>query len=220
MQNRIKGGSVSRRLSEQARARASAAPSDAASGGTYAAGIDGAAHGVGALFARLRDVVEQLTQTAGATGEAAADTAAGPKESGASFSLGGREGRMVFGYTIRMGADGVRAEPFGDVATPGPAAARAPHEAPPPAKPAAAARAPIVDVFEEAGLVTIIAELPGAAETDTSCTLDGAVLRIAATGAHAYEKTVTLPPGLDPGSLTQSLRNGILEVRLSRKPAP
>jgi HSP20 family molecular chaperone IbpA len=77
-----------------------------------------------------------------------------------------------------------------------------------------------VDVFEDAGIVTIIAELPGAAEADITCVLDGTSLRIAATGAHAYEKTLTLPAGLDPGSLTRSLRNGILEVRLSRSAAP
>jgi hypothetical protein len=216
MQNRIKGGTVSRRLSERARAGASEAPSDGTSDGR----IDDAVHGVGALFARLRDVVEQLTQTAGEAAKDAAPGAPGAKESGASFTLGGREGRVVFGYTIRMGADGVRAEPFGDVATPSDAAAPPPRAQPARAKPAPAARAPIVDVFEDAGLVTIIAELPGAAEADISCTLDGLSLRIVAIGAHPYEKTVALPPGLNPASLTQSLRNGILEVRLSRSAAP
>jgi HSP20 family molecular chaperone IbpA len=204
MQNRIRAGSVSRRLSERARAadsgRADAMPADDASWG----------QGAGLLFSRLRQAVEQIAQAA--RDAAPPDGEATPGEAaGTGFTLGGRQAKMVFGYTVTTGLDGVRAEPFGDLPQ---AAARPGSKRPAP--PAPASRAPIVDVFEEPGHICVIAELPGVAAEEVRCDVTGLSLRIATQGDHRYEKIITLPGPVDAASLVQGCRNGILEIRLAR----
>ena len=144
------------------------------------------------LLSRLKDVFEQATKAA--TGEV-------------PFNLGGKAGRMVFGYTMRMGLDGVQTEMFGDV--------------PPPAdaKKAPVSRAPIVDVFEEAETIRVVAELPGVAAEDIVCALDGDTLSIETRGDHRYAKTITLPKPVDASTLSHACRNGILEISI-RKAVP
>lgn len=194
---RIGAGSVSRRLSERARAASSA-------------GIDTNAD----MFGRLRQMVEQITQAVTAASQVAEDA---QTQTGAEAT---KTGRIVFGYNVSVGLDGLHVEPFGDVQ---PAeAARAAHtrrkdRAPPPAP---ASRAPIVDVFEEDGAVRIVAELPGVSDADITCHLSGLELHISTAGSHRYGKIVQLPWLADMTSLTQRCQNGILEVRLTQVAVP
>jgi HSP20 family protein len=183
-------GSVSRRLSERARQAPAeqAAPDNA----------------TGDIFGRLRQMVDHITQAVSAASAA----------NGAQATETGKQASVVFGYNLSMGLDGLKMEPFGDVA------AQAGRKRPDAKSPQAASRAPIVDVFDNDGVVTVIAELPGVAEADITCKLDGTQLHIATSGAHRYAKTVTLPGGLDAATLTRSCRNGILDVRIVRKAAP
>lgn len=173
------------------------------------------------VFDRLAEAAEALGQAGeaawqGARQESGRQDGPGPRGHGGSlpFTLGGRPGRAVFGYTVRMGLDGLRAEPFGDL----------PAEADDAAQPrAAAGRAPIVDVFEEGAEFRILAELPGVAAEDVTCTLSDAAshatLHITTTGEARYAKAIDLPGPVVAGSLVQSCRNGILEVRLRRRDA-
>jgi HSP20 family protein len=78
-----------------------------------------------------------------------------------------------------------------------------------------AARAPIVDVFEEGATLRIVAELPGVAFENITCTLNEGTLQIE-TSLPRYSKTVRLPCPVDPASLSQTCRNGILEISLTR----
>jgi HSP20 family protein len=183
--------SVSRRLSERDRAM---------TGGDAMAAPSG---GLANFFARLAEAAQAL-------GEAGGEALTGKGDM--PFNLGGQQGRAVFGYTVRMGLDGVRAEPFGD-AVPGAGGRQA-------AAKAAAPRAPIVDIFEEGADIRVVAELPGAAAQDVLCTLHGTELHIEASGAVAYRKIVELPAPVDFSSLRQSCHNGILDVRLRRAGAP
>jgi HSP20 family protein len=186
------GLSVARRLSERARAQQ---PSDPA---TMKDTIDVA--GVGGIVDALKSMMEKLAE--------AAKAASGDGRAEQGFSAGGKDARMVFGYTLRMGADGVSAERFGDVpdstAKPSPAASQP------------ASRQPITDIFEEADAIIVVAELPGADPATVRCTLDGLSLLIEAAGARAYRKSLVLPAAVVPESLTTSFQNGILEVRLAR----
>jgi HSP20 family protein len=182
---------VSRLLSERGREAGPHAPSLAQGGG-------------------LADFFARLAEAAQALGEASAETLRHGGEM--PFSLGGKQGRAVFGYTVRMGLDGVRAEPFGDAVPGASGKPAAPH--------AAAPRAPIVDIFEEGEDIRVVAELPGAAAPDVACTLHGTALHINAAGAIAYQKIVELPAPVDFSSLRQSCHNGILDVRLRRAAAP
>jgi HSP20 family protein len=157
------------------------------------------------ILARLKDAFDQMATN---LSESASEHGDVP------FTIGGKTGRMVFGYTMRMGLDGLQAEPFGDVpagrAKPG---ARAAAQSP-------AARAPIVDVFEEADVIRIIAELPGVAAEDVICTLEGNNLHIETRGGNRYAKTLTLPGPVDATTIAHSCRNGILEISIARIARP
>jgi HSP20 family protein len=171
---------IARTLSD--RARSSRDPQDDLNAAEAAA----TQLGLGGLFATLRETMERLGQASGGSEK--------------TVEIGGREGRMVFGYSVRMGLDDA-AEPFGNVADNG----RAPD--------ATAPRQPIIDVYADGADVVVVAELPGVAEADVSVTLEGAALLIFAAGWH---KRVKLPAVVIPDSLRHSCRNGILEVRLAR----
>jgi HSP20 family protein len=191
--------SLSRHLSERARAAgADAAPT--------AADIAGLGESAAEIFGRLKDVFEQVVQAAGSPAPQA--DAPAHQEGDIPFTLGGKQGRMVFGYTMRMGLDGLKAEPFGDI----------PHSASKKATASSrpAARAPIVDVFEEADQIRIVAELPGVASEDVACTLEGNTLQIETRKPPRYSKSLALPCPVNPASLVQSCSNGILEIRINR----
>jgi len=114
------------------------------------------------------------------------------------LDIGGREGRMVFGYSIRT-ADG-RAEAFGHV-------------------PEAAARQPIVDVIEEADAILVIAEMPGVAAEDVTARIEDGALLLETPGPAAWRKRVALPGPVVAAGMTLAARNGIVEIRLPRSAA-
>jgi HSP20 family protein len=178
---------ISRLLSERSQ--------DAAGGGDAGAAIK-------LFFERLAEAAQALGDGAGTLRQ----------HGEIPLNIGGRQGSAVFGYAVRMGLDGLRAEPFGD-APPDEAVGKPQETAP-------AARAPIVDVFEEDGEVRIVAELPGVAGSDVICTLQGETLHIESTGGTRYRKAIALPGAVLAESIVQSCHNGILEVRLRRAAAP
>jgi HSP20 family protein len=154
----------------------------------------------------LQQFFDRLAEAAEALGN---DASAAVQQTGEiPLAIGGEKGRAVFGYTVRMGLEGLRAEAFGDKP---PAPHR--HAA---GSPGPAARAPIVDLFEEGEEIRIVAELPGVADEEIACTLHGDSLQIQTVGAQIYSKTLKLPHAVDPASLSRGCRNGILEVRLRR----
>lgn len=181
---------ISRTLSQRSRARAP----EAEGGEALAAKLRGE---LGTLFGRLADAV------AAAANAAQEGTQA---ESGErSIEIGGRTGRLVFGYSIRVGLDGAKGEPFGHVAGGRPAAS------------ADAERQPIVDIIEEADAVVVIAEVPGVSEQDVTVTVDrDNRLRITTPPPLRYGRTVPLPAAVDSSRMSFACRNGILEVRLPR----
>jgi HSP20 family protein len=197
MQKPTRPKSLSRHLSERARAADSNAQADIA-------GLGGAAADI---FGKLREVFEQVAQAAEAQGPSG-DTKPSKGQGDIPFTLGGKQGRMVFGYTMRMGLDGLKAEPFGDIP---PAAPKKPGAGGRPA-----ARAPIVDIFEEAEQIRIVAELPGVASEDVTCALQGNMLQIETRRPPRYSKSLRLPCPVDAASLVQSCSNGILEIRIAR----
>jgi HSP20 family protein len=69
-------------------------------------------------------------------------------------------------------------------------------------------------------------EVPGFAAKDLDVKIVGEMLTIRAESTEekeeaarrVLERTVMLPPGVDPGKVEALYRNGVLEVRLPRKP--
>jgi HSP20 family molecular chaperone IbpA len=203
--------SVARRLSEQARTAQPPNPADA---------FNHLSSGLGGMVEHLRGMVGQLAEALQASNAAGADpggNAGSHRAASHEAKLGGAS--VVFGYTLRMGSDGVSAEPFGHVpAKPdaGPRAGRTGGSAA--ALPVA--RQPIVEVTEDGGDILVVAELPGADPASITCRADGARLIIAAEGAWSYRKEVGLPHAVRADVLQQDFQNGILELRLRQAAAP
>ena len=174
--------SVARSLSERARAPQGDSATGAAAIDAAETAVSGLGIGLGGLFAALREA-------AGKLGEASK-----------TFDVGGQDGRVVFGYSVRTLDGG--AEPFGNLAPDG----RAPD--------AAAPRQPIIDVHADGADIVVIAELPGVDEAGVAVALDGDALLITAPG---WRKRLDLPAAVRPDSLRHTCRNGILDVRLARR---
>lgn len=120
---------------------------------------------------------------------------------------GGKEGRGVFGFSVRTMEGGGRpiVKTFGNIKkTPkGPVVEEV--------------RGPLVDVFDEQGEIRVIAELPGVSEEEVTVDLKGDILNLKAEGkAHKYAKEVLLPAKVKEESLQKSFHNGVLELRLQK----
>jgi HSP20 family protein len=155
--------------------------------------------GLGGILGGLRELAEGL-QRLSETGNSEAGS--GTRE----IDIGGAKGRMVFGYSLRVGAQGPQGEAFGHVPE---------HPATAPAEPPV--RQPIVDVFEEADAIVVIAELPGIGEHEATARVEAGALLIETPPPNRYRKRVALPGPVEAAGLTMACRNGILEVRLPRQ---
>jgi HSP20 family protein len=128
------------------------------------------------------------------------------KREGEFTSPSGRV-KAVYGFSVKTSLGGMpTVEPFGNVrrTSKGPVVEEE--------------RQPLVDVFDEKDHVLIIVELPGVEEENISTKVEGDVLTLsAATGDRKYYKEVVLPEGVDVSTLTRSYKNGVLEIRISKK---
>ena len=186
------------------RARAARSEEQAGAEDPAIAGIDGLAGMVGTL----RSLLEQVAAAAGEQAAAQDNPAqASPDGLSRTVMLGADSARMVFGYTLRMGRDGIDAEPFGNVPPSRPGTT---------AGPAATTLQPIVEVFEDGDTVVVVAELPGADPESIICHPNGSRLLIEATGKRHYRKELPLPAPVRSEGVQHSFRNGILEVRMIR----
>ena len=80
-------------------------------------------------------------------------------------------------------------------------------------------REPLVDVFESADEVTVIAEMPGVEKEkiDVKVSEDGKTLIINASNEkRKYYKEIELPTRVDPSSAKATYRNGVLEIKLKK----
>ncbi|MBI2871840.1 MAG: Hsp20/alpha crystallin family protein [Chloroflexi bacterium] len=97
-------------------------------------------------------------------------------------------------------------------------AGRPPKRAAPTPQPSEPVEPP-VDVFDEVGQVTIVADVPGAGIEDLELKVEGRAFSLA-TGEKArrsYHKELGLPADVEPDSLRATCRNGVLEVRLRKR---
>ncbi len=75
---------------------------------------------------------------------------------------------------------------------------------------------PVTDMFDEPTEIVFLFELPGVERKDIRCILDGDILLLEAkTGERLYRKE-TLIEGKLAGGPHLNLRNGVLEVRLTK----
>jgi len=99
--------------------------------------------------------------------------------------------------------------------------------------PSTAAWAPVVDIFEEAEFLRIVAEIPGVKPEDMKISVEGNLLTIAGTKqqvaeekadkVHRYERTYgtfertfTLPATVDPEHIKATYEMGLLTLTLPK----
>ena len=157
--------------------------------------------GMGGLFKGLGDFLDVLSNLAEQTGESEVHRTGEVKIEGL-----GDKAKAVYGFTVRSGLGGTpKVESFGNIKTSkeGPVVDDV--------------REPMVDTFDESAEIVVVAELPGVAESEISVDVQDDILSIQTTGTYKYAKEVLLSSAVDPGTLSKSYKNGILELRLKKK---
>ena len=117
--------------------------------------------------------------------------------------------RGVVGFSIRVGLgnEAVKVERFGNLRQDektGNAVVQAVRE-------------PMVDVFDEADHVLVVAEMPGIGEEDVQVELKDDILNLSAEhGDQKYRKEVLLPAAFPAESMSRTCRNGIVEIKFTK----
>lgn len=157
--------------------------------------VEGIIKGLGDLIEKLGDLAEKGEQLK-RTGEF-------------DFTSGGKEGKGVFGFTVKTGInndrDEFQVESFGNIAKDPKTGEAVVQEV----------SQPLVDIIEEEDHLLVIAEMPGVSPDDIKIDLNGDVLTIEAErGPKKYFKEMMLPRGFDHKQLSESCHNGVLEIKL------
>jgi HSP20 family protein len=156
---------------------------------------------LGGLFKGLGDFVDLLADLA----------AKGETLRNGSGEIEGlpRGMKGVYGFSVRTGLGGVpQVHKFGNVH----ATDRGPV--------VDDVREPMVDVFDEEDVIIVLAEMPGVGRADVEIEINGDVLSIAtAAGApRKYAAEVLLPAPVQSDGMKMALKNGVLELRLTKAP--
>lgn len=150
-------------------------------------GIEGLFKGIGKIIELASEMAEEGTGEITRTGE---------------IKGLGEKARGVYGFTVKMGLGGTpEVSQFGNIrSTPrGPVVEEV--------------REPMVDVFDEADRLLVIAELPGVEESNISLEVKDDILTISAEDKERkYAKEVLLPCAVDASKMQSSYNNGVLEV--------
>jgi len=163
--------------------------------------------GFGGLFKGLGDFIDLLSETVEAS-EATETGEAEVKRSGEFRVKGlGDKGVGVYGFSIRTGIGGIpQVERFGNI--------RASEAGPV----VADVREPLVDVFDEGDEIVVVAELPGVSDDEIQVQVREDILSLETQGERKYAKEILLSAAAEAASLQRAYKNGILELRLKKRP--
>lgn len=158
---------------------------------------DRAGGGIGGLLRGLGDLVEKLGEMA-ESGETISRTGElrGP----------GKELKGIYGFTVKvgLGEETPKVESFGNIRRDAKSGRTEVQEV----------REPLVDVFEEAEHVLVVAELPGIGAQEVRVDVKDDVLTITAEkGDKKYRKEVLLPRSVSKEKINVSCNNGVLEIK-------
>lgn len=132
-------------------------------------------------------------------------------ESMKSFSdVEKRNKPFVYGFTFRMGPDGVpHFEQFGDTKFGRPGFGQEEKED---------GREPLTDIQEVEDHIAITMELPGVEKEDIDLEIFEHSLTINVdTEERKYHKKIKLPDNLDPSSVKATCKNGVLDIVINRQ---
>lgn len=155
-------------------------------------GLGGLFKGIGNLFDLVSKMTEEGTEELSRSGEI---KGLGDKVKG------------VYGFSVKMGLGGEPViEQFGNIKATEKGAV------------VAEVREPIVDIFDEGDSVLVVAELPGVAESDIHLEVTDDILNLTAEGKDSkYSKEVLLPSVVDADTMESTYKNGVLEIKLTKK---
>jgi len=113
----------------------------------------------------------------------------------------------VYGFSLKFGLGGKPViEQFGNIHTADGGATFA------------ETREPLVDVFDEGDYLLVIFELPGVEKENVSFEINGDIFDLSArTSDRKYKKELLLPCPVDSHPRESTYRNGILEVKLTKR---
>jgi len=123
--------------------------------------------------------------------------------------LGSKEAKGVYGFSIKLGGlagESPQVETFGNIK-------RDEKGAPVVEE----VREPMVDVFEEADQVSIVAEIPGVDEKKIKIAVKDDILELEAEDTDKkYHKEILLPSKVKKETLRSTYKNGVLEITLTK----
>ena len=163
---------------------------------TAATGATGFLNGLGTLIDQLGKLSEQ------------AEKAGGELVRNGTLNLG-KDQRVtgVYGFTVKSALDNksVKVEPFGNIYKDEKLGQVEIQEI----------REPMIDMFDEADYLLIIAEVPGVVQEDVHLELSDDILIFSAEkGDKKYRKEILLPDSYSSENMSFSCRNGILEIKM------
>lgn len=116
----------------------------------------------------------------------------------------------VFGFSVNVGGlgdKGPKVEPFGNIRKDERTGESVVQEV----------REPMVDLFEEADHLLIVAEMPGIGSDDVKIDVKGDLLTMAAEkGKKKYRKEVLLPESYPQDKMEMTCNNGMLEIKCTK----
>ena len=168
-------------------------------------GVD-AGFGLGGLFKGLGDLIEAASKLA--------EKGEGLSKSG-EFDFSGldkikglQDLKGVYGVRVGTMANGrPSVQPFGNI--------KKTIKKTPKGPIVEEVREPIIDVFDEAEEINVVAEMPGIDEKDVHIEIKGDILNITADGVNRkYQKEVLLSREAIADQMTWSYKNGMLEIKM------
>lgn len=123
--------------------------------------------------------------------------------------LGSKEVKGVYGFSVKLGGlagESPQVETFGNI--------KRDKRGTPVVE---EVREPLVDLFDEADKIIIVAEIPGVDEENIKIALKDDILELKAEDSDVkYYKEILLPSKVKKESLSSTYKNGVLEVTLAK----
>lgn len=154
--------------------------------------VSGSLFGFSAIFTGIKnllDIVNEMDRK-------------GKSELKKSGELAFKDSKIVYGFSIKLGTDGITVDKFGNIDE----SERRPE--------VRDEREPLVDLLDETRGIRVFAELPGADERDIAINVEDSEMTIKTKKDVKYYKRIALPCKVR--LIGSSYKNGVLEVILEK----
>jgi HSP20 family protein len=171
-------------------------------------GSSGVGNVAGGLVSGLSSLIEQVGKLA-----EQAEKSGGTLNRSGEFGSGSGDGvKGVYGFTVRTGigpagSRPVKVEPFGNLRSDDDKGRVVVAEL----------REPVIDLFDEAHQLLVVAEVPGITAEDVELELhDDILILVAEKGDQRYRKEMLLPSSFTADQMGFTCHNGLLKVTFAK----